>query len=74
METLIITIGWQIMVLILIISNLTKRAIVHNKRFAKVAVQCAADKFVVNQSSVLYINICDENHHLRQAANRKLHP
>jgi len=29
-----------------------------------------ADTFVVNQSLVLRINICGENRHLRQAANR----
>jgi len=37
---------------------------------AKVAVQCSADTFVVNQSLVLRINICGENRHLRQAPNR----
>jgi len=37
---------------------------------AKVAVQCSADKFVVNQSLVLRINICGENRHLRQARKR----
>ena len=36
---------------------------------AKVAVQCSADTFVVNQSLVLRINICGENRHLRQAQN-----
>jgi len=41
-----------------------------NRRLAKVAVQCFADAFVVNQSLVLRINICDENRHLRQAPNR----
>ncbi len=29
-----------------------------DRRSAKVAVQCSADTFVVNQSSVLRINIC----------------
>jgi hypothetical protein len=42
----------------------------HNRRLAKVAVQCSADTFVVNQSLVLRINICGENRHLRQAPNR----
>jgi hypothetical protein len=52
----------------------------HEKRFtervrlntglAKVAVQCSADTFVVNQSLVLRINICGENRHLRQARKR----
>jgi hypothetical protein len=37
---------------------------------AKVAVQCSADTFVVNQTLVLRINICGENRHLRQARNR----
>jgi len=37
---------------------------------AKVAVQCSADTFVVNQSLVLRFNICGENRHLRQARNR----
>ena len=41
-----------------------------NSGLAKVAVQCSADTFVVNQSLVLRINICGENRHLRQAANR----
>ena len=42
----------------------------HNTGLAKVAVQCSADTFVVNQSLVLRINICGENRHLRQARNR----
>jgi hypothetical protein len=37
---------------------------------AKVAVQCSAETFVVNQSLVLRVNICGENRHLRVAANR----
>ena len=41
-----------------------------HKGLAKVAVQCSADTFVVNQSLVLRINICGENRHLRQARNR----
>ena len=44
----------------------------HNTGLAKVAVQCSADTFVVNQSLVLRINICGENRHLRQARNRWL--
>ena len=43
-----------------------------NSGLAKVAVQCSADTFVVNQSLVLRINICGENRHLRQAANHYL--
>jgi hypothetical protein len=42
----------------------------HNTGLAKVAVQCSADTFVVNQSLVLRINICVENRHLRQARKR----
>jgi hypothetical protein len=42
----------------------------HNMGLAKVAVQCSADTFVVNQSLVLRINICGENRHLRQARKR----
>ena len=42
----------------------------YNSGLAKVAVQCSADTFVVNQTLVLRINICGENRHLRQAANR----
>ena len=37
---------------------------------AKVAVQCSADTFTVNQSLVLRINISSVNRHLRQARNR----
>ena len=45
-----------------------------NTGLAKVAVQCSADTFVVNQSLFLRINICGENRHLRQARNRYLQP
>ena len=38
-----------------------------NTGLAKVAVQCSADTFVVNQTLVLRINICGKNRHLRQA-------
>ncbi|SDD24405.1 hypothetical protein SAMN05216323_11133 [Williamwhitmania taraxaci] len=41
-----------------------------NRRLAKVAVQCSAASFVVNQSLVLRINICGENRQLLVAANR----
>ena len=43
----------------------------HNTGLAKVAVQCSADTFEVNQSLVLRINICGENRHLRQARKRQ---
>jgi hypothetical protein len=46
------------------------RKTVHNTGLAKVAVQCSADTFVVNQSLILRINICGENRHLRQARKR----
>jgi hypothetical protein len=42
----------------------------HNTGLAKVAVQCSADTFLVNQSSVLRNNICGENRHLHQARKR----
>jgi hypothetical protein len=48
----------------------TERRPAYNTGLAKVAVQCSADTFVVNQSLVLRINICGENRHLRQARNR----
>jgi len=47
-----------------------KRKTAYNSGLAKVAVQCSADTFMVNQTLVLRINICGENRHLRQAANR----
>ena len=47
-----------------------KRMAAYNTGLAKVAVQCSADTFVVNQSLVLRINICREYRHLRQARNR----
>ena len=34
------------------------------------AVQCSADTFVVKESSVLHINICGKNRHLRKATKR----
>jgi hypothetical protein len=39
----------------------------YNTGLAKVAVQCSADTFAVNQSLVFRISICGENRHLRQA-------
>ena len=41
-----------------------------NTGLAKVAVQCSADTFVVNQTLVHRTNICDNNRHLRQARKR----
>jgi len=49
---------------------MTERRATANRRLAKVAVQCSADSFVVNQSLFLRINICGANRHLRQAPNR----
>jgi len=48
----------------------TERKAADNTGLAKVAVQCSTDTFVVNQTLVLRINICDKNRHLRQARNR----
>jgi len=48
----------------------TARKPAGNTGLAKVAVQCSADTFVVNQSLILRINICGENRHLRQARKR----
>ena len=48
----------------------TEKRAAYNTGLAKVAVQCSADTFVVNQSLVLRINICGENRHLRQARKR----
>jgi hypothetical protein len=42
----------------------------YNRRLAKVAVQCSAGTFVVNQTLVLRINICGKNRHLLITANR----
>ena len=41
----------------------------HNTGLAKVAVQCSADTFVVNQSLVLRRHIFGENRHLRHYPN-----
>ena len=42
----------------------------YNRTYKKLAVQCSADTFVVNQSLVLRINICGKNRQLLIAANR----
>jgi len=55
-------------------TNGRKRKTTDNRGLAKVAVQCSADTFVVNQSLVLRINICGENRHLRQARKRYVQP
>jgi len=41
-----------------------------NSTYKKLAVQCSADAFVVNQTLVLRINICGENRQLLVAAKR----
>jgi len=46
--------------------------VLFNTGLAKVAVQCSAETFAVNQNLVLRINISGENRHLRQAQNRYL--
>jgi len=38
-----------------------------NAGLAKVAIQCSADSFVVNQTLVLSTNICGKNRHHRKA-------
>jgi len=52
----------------------TKESRPHNSGLAKVAVQCSAYTFVVNQTLILRINTDSyrdgENRHLRQAPNR----
>jgi predicted glycosyltransferase len=42
----------------------------HNSTYKKLAVQCSADSFVVNQTLVLRINICGKNRQLLVAAKR----
>jgi len=51
-------------------NGLADRRAAHNSGLAKVAFQCSADTFVVNQTLVLRISICSKNRHLRQAAKR----
>ncbi len=52
----------------------TERTPACNSGLAKVAVSFSADTFVVTESSVLRINICGKNRHLRQAAKRYASP
>jgi len=49
---------------------LTARRAATNSTYKKLAVQCSADTFVVNQTLVLRINICGENRQLLVAAKR----
>jgi len=53
------------------IYEVTERTTAYNTGLAKVAVQCSADTFVVNQSLVLRTNIYGENPRLRKAAKRQ---
>jgi hypothetical protein len=53
-------------------TNGQKRKTTDNTGLAKVAVQCSADTFVVNQSLVRRINICGKNRYFCQARNRTL--
>jgi hypothetical protein len=48
----------------------TGRATAYNSTYKKLAVQCSADTFVVNQNLVFRINICGKNRQLLVAANR----
>jgi len=43
----------------------------HNSTYKKLAVQCSADTFVVNQTFVLRMNICGANRQLIVAAKRQ---
>ena len=49
---------------------IVKRTTAANSTYKKLAVQCSADTFVVNQTLVLRISICGKNRQLRQAQNR----
>jgi len=42
----------------------------YNSTYKKLAVQCSADAFAVNQTFVLRMNICGENGQLLVAENR----
>jgi len=48
----------------------TERRPAYNSTYKKLAVQCSADTFVVNQTLVLWMNICGKNRQLLVAANR----
>ena len=54
--------------------TVSTRKTAYNSGLAKVAVQCSAESFVVNQTLVLRINIWGKNRHLRQAAKRYAAP
>jgi hypothetical protein len=44
----------------------------HNSTYKKLAIQCSADTFVVNQILVLRMSICSENRQLLVAAKRSI--
>jgi hypothetical protein len=48
----------------------TNKKEAYNKGLAKLAFQCSADTFVVNQTLVFQIKFCGENRQLRQEQNR----
>ena len=48
----------------------TEKKAATNSTYKKLAVQCSADTFVVNQTLVLRMNICGKNRQLLVAANR----
>ena len=50
--------------------NFDERKTTANSTYKKLAVQCSADTFVVNQTLVLRINICGKNRQLLVAAKR----
>ena len=52
------------------INEATERTTAYNTGLAKVAVQCSADTFVVNQTLVFQIKVCGKSPALRVAAKR----
>jgi len=53
---------------------MTEGTAAHNSTYKKLAVQCSADTFVVNQTLVLRIKFCGENRQLLVAAKRYQQP
>jgi len=51
-------------------TNRRKRKTTDNSTYKKLAVQCSADTFMVNQILVLRIKFCGKNRQLLVAANR----
>jgi len=52
----------------------SEKSPVHNSTYPKGGVLCFKDRFVVNETFVLLINICGESPALRVAAKRYLQP